>query len=33
MVRANQFITEAVDSDAMNELKLFVANDEELYRR
>ena len=33
MVRAVQFIKEAVDSDAMNELKLFVANDEELYRR
>jgi hypothetical protein len=33
MVRANQFVTEAVDSDAMNELKLFIANDEDLYRR
>jgi hypothetical protein len=33
MVRAVQFINEAVDSDAMNELKLFINNDEDLYRR
>ena len=33
MVRAVQFIKEAVDSDAMNELKLYIANDEDLYRR
>ena len=33
MVRAVQFIKEAVDSDAMNELKLYISNDEELYRR
>lgn len=33
MVRAVQFIKEAVDSDAMNELKLFINNDEDLYRR
>ena len=33
MVRAVQFIKEAVDSDAMNELKLYISNDEDLYRR
>ncbi len=33
MVRAIQFIKEALDSDAMNELKLFINNDEDLYRR
>ena len=33
MVRAVQFIKEAVDSDAMNELKLFINNDDDLYRR
>ena len=33
MVRAIQFIKEAVDSDAMNELKLFINNDEDLYRK
>ena len=33
MVRAVQFIKEAVDSDAMNELKLFINNDEDLYRK
>ena len=33
MVRAVQFINEAVDSDAMNELKLFINNDEDLYRQ
>ena len=30
---AVQFINEAVDSDAMNELKLFINNDEDLYRK
>jgi hypothetical protein len=33
MVRANQFINEAIDSDAINELKLFIMNNEDLYRR
>ncbi len=32
-MRANQFITEAQDSDAINELDLFIMNDEDLYRR
>ena len=32
-MRANQFITEAEDSDAVNELDLFIMNDEDLYRR
>ena len=32
-MRANQFITEAQDSDAVNELDLFIMNDEDLYRR
>ena len=32
-MRANQFITEAQDSDAVNELDLFIMNDEELYRQ
>ena len=32
-MRAYQFITEAQDSDAVNELDLFIMNDEELYRR
>ena len=32
-MRANQFITEAQDSAAVNELVLFIMNDEELYRR
>ena len=32
-MRANQFITEEQDSDAVNELDLFIMNDEDLYRR
>jgi uridine kinase len=32
-MRAHQFITEAQDSDAVNELDLFIMNDEDLYRR
>ena len=32
-MRANQFITEAQDSDAVNELDLFIMNDEDLYRQ
>ena len=32
-MRANQFITEAQDSDAVNELDLFIMNDEDLYRK
>ena len=32
-MRAYQIITEAQDSDAVNELDLFIMNDEELYRR
>ena len=32
-MRANQFITEAQDSDAVNELDSFIMNDEELYRQ
>ena len=32
-MRASQFIKEAQDSDAVNELDLFIMNDEELYRR
>ena len=32
-MRAYQFITEAQDSDAVNELDLFMMNDEDLYRR
>ena len=32
-MRANQFIIEAQDSDAVNELDLFIMNDEDLYRR
>ena len=32
-MRAYQFITEAQDSDAINELDLYIMNDEELYRR
>ncbi len=32
-MRANQFITEAHDSDAVNELDSFIMNDEDLYRR
>ena len=33
MVRANQFIIENIDSNAVNELDLFMMNDEDLYRR
>ena len=32
-MRAHQFINEAQDSDAVNELDLFIMNDEDLYRR
>ena len=32
-MRASQFITEAIDSDAVNELDTFIMNNEELYRR
>ena len=32
-MRADQFITEAQDSDAVNELDLYIMNNEELYRR
>ena len=32
-MRAYQFITEAQDSDAVNELDLYLMNNEELYRR
>ncbi len=32
-MRAYQFITEAQDSDAVNELDSYLMNDEELYRR
>ena len=32
-MRASQFIIEALDSDAVNELDLFIMNDEDLYRR
>ena len=32
-MRAHQFITEAQDSDAVNELDSFIMNDEELYRQ
>ena len=33
MVRAHHFVTEALDSDAVNELKQYMLNNEELYRR
>ena len=32
-MRASQFINEAMDSDAVNELDSFIQNDENLYRR
>ena len=32
-MRASQFINEAFDSDAVNELDLFIMNSEDLYRR
>ena len=32
-MRAYQFITEAQDSDAVNELDSYIMNDEDLYRR
>jgi len=32
-MRANQFIKEAQDSDAVNELDSFIMNNEDLYRR
>ncbi len=32
-MRASEFLIEAIDTDAVNELDSFVMNDEELYRR
>ena len=32
-MKASEFIIEAVDSDAVNELDSFIQNDEDLYRR
>jgi len=32
-MRASQFINEAVDSDAVNELDSYINNNEDLYRR
>ena len=32
-MRASQFIIENVDSDAVNELDLYIMNNEDLYRR
>ena len=32
-MRASDFITENIDSDAVNELDTFIMNDEDLYRR
>ena len=32
-MRASQFIIEALDSDAVNELDLYIMNNEDLYRR
>ena len=32
-MRANQFITEVQDSDAVNELDSYIMNNEDLYRR
>ena len=32
-MRASQFITEIIDSDATNELDTFIMNNEDLYRR
>ena len=32
-MRASQFITEVIDSDATNELDTFIMNNEELYRQ
>ena len=32
-MRASQFINEAIDSDAVNELDSYIMNNEELYRR
>ena len=32
-MRASQFINEAVDSDAVNELDTYIMNNEDLYRR
>ena len=32
-MRASQFIKEAVDTDAVNELDSFIMNNEDLYRR
>jgi len=32
-MRASQFITENVDADAVNELDLYIMNNEDLYRR
>tara|TARA_B100000941_G_C28350534_1_gene471599 strand:+ start:328 stop:693 length:366 start_codon:yes stop_codon:yes gene_type:complete len=32
-MKASEFLTEAVDSDAVNELDSFIQNDEDLYRK
>ena len=32
-MRASEFLIEAIDTDAVNELDSFIMNDEELYRR
>ena len=32
-MRASEFLTEAIDTDAVNELDSFIMNDEDLYRR
>jgi len=32
-MRASQFISENIDSDAVNELDSYIMNNEELYRR
>ena len=32
-MRASQFINEAIDSDAVNELDSYINNNEDLYRR
>ena len=32
-MKASEFLIEAVDSDAVNELDSFIQNDEDLYRR
>ena len=32
-MRASEFLIEAIDTDAVNELDSFIMNDEDLYRR